>query len=70
MSLRLTGEAEAVTGDFFGRVASVVGEAIEGFTEPELDVVARFLSLIHETLRESRDETGRRFSVTTKDHKE
>ncbi|CAN5193794.1 hypothetical protein BH18ACT10_BH18ACT10_01570 [soil metagenome] len=76
MSLRLTGEAEAVTGDFFGRVASVVGEAIEGFTEPELAVVARFLSQIHETLRGSRDETGRRFAVTAvtaetaKDHKE
>jgi DNA-binding MarR family transcriptional regulator len=63
VGLRLTGEAEAVTGAFFGRVASVVGEAIEGFTEPELAVAARFLSRIHEAMRESRDETGRRFAV-------
>lgn len=63
VGLRLTEDAEAVTGAFFGRVASVVGEKIGGFTEPELAVVASFLSQIHEAMRESRDETGRRFAV-------
>lgn len=57
VGLRLTGKAETTTSAFFGRVASVVREAIEGFTEPELTVVARFLSQIHEALRESRDRT-------------
>ncbi|MGI8910828.1 MAG: MarR family winged helix-turn-helix transcriptional regulator [Rubrobacteraceae bacterium] len=55
VGLRLTGEADAVTGAFFGRVSSVVGETIEDFTEPELVVVARFLSQIHEAMRQSRD---------------
>lgn len=57
-SLRLTDEAKAVTGAFFGRVALVVGEAIEGFPEPELTVVARFLAQIYETIRANRDEAG------------
>lgn len=55
--LRLTGEAETITGSFFGRVASVVGEAIEDFTEQELTIVARFLTQIHKAMRESRDRT-------------
>ena len=53
VGLRLTGEAEEVTAAFFGRVASSVGEAIGGFTEAELGVVARFLSLINEAMREA-----------------
>lgn len=56
--LRLTEEAETVADAFFGRVASMVGETMDDFTEPELEVVSRFLSEIHEKMRESRDETG------------
>lgn len=55
VGLRLTGEAEAVTGVFFGGVASVVGEVIEDFNEPELAIVARFMFQIHEAVRKSRD---------------
>lgn len=40
---------------FFGRVASMVGEVIEDFDEPELASVARFVSEIHEAPRKSRD---------------
>jgi DNA-binding MarR family transcriptional regulator len=55
VDLRLTGEAEAVTDAFFGRVASMVGEAIEDFNEPELAIVASFMSQVHEAVRKSRD---------------
>lgn len=55
VGLRLTGEAEAVTGAFFGRVASMVGEAIEDFNESELIIVARFMAQIHEAVRKSRE---------------
>lgn len=55
VGLRLTGEAKAVTDAFFGRVASMMGEAIEGFDEPQLAIVARFISQIHEAVRKSRD---------------
>jgi DNA-binding MarR family transcriptional regulator len=55
VGLRLTGEAKSVTEAFFGRVASMVGEAFEDFNEPELAIVARFLSQIHEAVRKSRD---------------
>src|SRR3712207_1175783 len=55
VGLRLTGEAKSVTDAFFGRVASMVGEAFEDFNEPELAIVARFLSQIHEAVRKSRD---------------
>ncbi len=55
VGLRLTGEAKAITDAFFGRVATMVGEAIEDFNEPELTIVARFMSQIHEALRKSRD---------------
>ena len=64
VGLRLTREAEAVTGAFFGRVASLVGETIEGFTEPEMAVVARFLSQIYEAMRESQDQINRPFAVS------
>ena len=63
VGLRLTGEAGAVSSAFFGRVASVVGEAIESFNDPELAIVTRILSRIHEAMRESRDKTVRRFAV-------
>lgn len=56
VDLHLTEEAEAVTSAFFRRVALAVVEEIEDFTEPELEVVARFLSRIQEAMRESRDE--------------
>jgi DNA-binding MarR family transcriptional regulator len=55
--LCLTGEAQAVTSAFFGRVASVVGEAIEDFAESDLAIAARFLSRIHEALLESQHQT-------------
>ncbi len=55
VGLCLTGEAKAVTDTFFGRIASMVGETIEGFNEPELAIVARFMSQIHEAVRKSRD---------------
>jgi DNA-binding MarR family transcriptional regulator len=55
VGLRLTGEAKAVTDAFFGRVASMVGEAIKDFNEPELAIVARFMWQIHEAVRKSRD---------------
>jgi DNA-binding MarR family transcriptional regulator len=55
VGLHLTGEAKAVTDAYFGRVASMVGEAIEDFNEPELAIVARFLSQIHEAVRKSRN---------------
>jgi DNA-binding MarR family transcriptional regulator len=55
VGLRLTGEAKAVTDAFFGRVASMVGEAIEDFDEPELTIVACFMSQIREAVRKSRD---------------
>jgi len=50
--LDLTEKAEALAEAFFGRVAEEVGGTIEGFTEAELAVVARFLSRVLDAVRE------------------
>ena len=64
VGLRLTGEAEALAGAFFGRVASVVGKAIEGFADDELEIVSRFLARIHDALRTDGGD-DRPFSTTS-----
>lgn len=56
VGLHLTEEAEEITGAFFGRVASMVEETMEGLTEHELAVVARFLAQVREAIRESEDQ--------------
>lgn len=63
VGLYLTQGAEEVTGEFFGRVATMVEGMIEGYAEAELAVVARFLAQIHEAVREGGHETGRRPTV-------
>lgn len=52
VGLRLTGDAQALARDFFGRVATVVEGVIAGYPEPELALVARFLTQVHEAVRE------------------
>ena len=44
----------------FIRVASVVEGVIAGHTNDELEVVARFLSRVHEAVRGDDHDTGRR----------
>ena len=56
VGLRLTGKAEDVAGAFFGRTASVVGEAIEEFADGELEVASRFLARVHDALRTHGDD--------------
>jgi DNA-binding MarR family transcriptional regulator len=66
VGLYLTREAEEVTREFFGRVATVVEGVIEGYAETELAIVARFLTQIHEAVREGGYEAGQQPAVGEK----
>lgn len=63
VGLYLTRDAEEVTREFFGRVATMVEGVIEDYAETELAVVARFLAQVHEAVREGGYETGQQPAV-------
>ena len=53
VGLYLTRDAEEVTREFFGRVATMVEGVIEAYAETELAVVAHFLAQVNEAVREA-----------------
>ena len=65
VNLSLTGVARDLARDFFGRVATAVETVIAGYPESELAVVARFLSRVHEAVREGGAGAERRPSDQT-----